>query len=109
MTKIEVTMVRIYLTEGDHLLKNLLKLLHDEEKVWGVTVFRGISGFGKKGEVHSSTLIDVSFDLPLVVEFFDAPERATKIIDDLSTEIDPSHIVSWSATLANGNANHARS
>ena len=63
----DVTMVRIYLTEGQHLLKQLLAQLHDEEKVRGVTVFRGISGFGRSGKMHSASLLDLSLDLPLVV------------------------------------------
>src|SRR6266566_4047516 len=67
----DVLMVRIYLTEGEHLLKQLMKKLHDEEKVRGVTVFRGISGFGRSGKMHSASLVDLSLDLPLVLEFFD--------------------------------------
>ena len=43
----DVTMVRVYLTEAGKTLKTLLTKLHDEEKVRGVTVFRGISGFGR--------------------------------------------------------------
>jgi len=95
----EVTMVHIYLTEGDKLLNKLMQQLHDEEKVCGVTVFRGITGFGKKGHIHSSGLIDVSFDLPLVIEFFDSAEKISKIIDDLKTLIEPGHVVSWPATI----------
>ena len=75
MRTADVTMVRIYLTEGQHQLDPLLAKLHDEEKVRGVTVFRGISGFGKSGRMHSSSLLDLSMDLPLVVEFFDEPKR----------------------------------
>ena len=45
MKSIEVTMVRIYLTEAEKMLDTVLKRLHDWEKVRGVTVFRGISGF----------------------------------------------------------------
>ena len=45
----EVTMVHIYLTEGDKLLNQIMRQLHDTEKVDGVTVFRGITGFGKQG------------------------------------------------------------
>jgi PII-like signaling protein len=71
----DVTVVRIYLTEGEKLMKTLLAKLHDEEKVRGVTVFRGISGFGRSGVVHSSTLLDLSLDLPVVIEFFDTPTR----------------------------------
>jgi len=103
-------MVRIYLTEGEHLLSKVVERLHDEEKVWGLTVFRGISGFGKKGHMHTSRLVDLSLDLPLVIEFFDEPERAQRVIEHLVDTIDPQHIVSWPATLAaNGNRNHARS
>ena len=95
----EVVMVHIYLTEGDKLLDRLMQQLHDEEKVCGVTVFRGITGFGKKGHIHSSGLIDISLDLPLVLEFFDSADKISKIIDDLGELIEPGHIVSWPATI----------
>jgi PII-like signaling protein len=95
----EVTMVHIYLTEGDKLLNKLMQQLHDNEKVCGVTVFRGITGFGKQGHIHSSGLIDVSFDLPLVIEFFDSAEKVSKIIEDLKDLLEPGHIVSWPATI----------
>ena len=95
----EVTMVRIYLTEAGGRLEELLGKLHDEEKVRGVTVFRGISGFGKSGKVHSSTLLDLSMDLPVVVEFFDAPEKVDTILAHLNTMFEPGHIVSWSANI----------
>jgi PII-like signaling protein len=95
----EVTMVRVYLTEAGGRLKGLLAKLHDEEKVRGVTVFRGISGFGKSGKVHSSTLLDLSMDLPVVVEFFDAPEKVETILQHLATTFEPGHIVSWSARV----------
>lgn len=99
MTAKEVTLVHIYLTEGDKLLGQLMKMLHDDEKVSGVTVTRGITGFGKKGHIHSSSLVDISFDLPLVVEFFDSPERVNQIIRDLESIIEPGHMVSWTATI----------
>ena len=98
----EITMVRIYLTEGDHQFKKLMAILHDEEKVRGVTAFRGIAGFGQSGKMHSSSLIDLSLDLPLVVEFFDAPEKVKQVLADLSTLIKPGHIVSWSANINSG-------
>lgn len=99
MNKLDVTMVHIYLTEGDKLLGRLMQILHDREKVIGVTVLRGITGFGKKGHIHSSTLIDVSFDLPLIIEFFDAPEKVDTIIGHIQELIEPGHIVSWPATV----------
>lgn len=96
---INVTMVRIYLTEADAQLKPLLKQLHDEEQVKGVTAFRGIAGFGASGQLHSSSLLDLSLDLPVVVEFFDAPEKVEKILQHLSADIKPGHIVHWSADV----------
>jgi len=92
-------MVRIYLTEADAQLKPLLKQLHDEEQVKGVTAFRGIAGFGASGKLHSSTLVDLSLDLPVVVEFFDTPEKVDKILQHLSTQIKPGHLVHWSAEV----------
>jgi PII-like signaling protein len=91
--------VHVYLTEGDKLLDQLMQQLHDIEKVCGVTVFRGITGFGQKGHVHSSSLIDISLDLPLVIEFFDTAEKIGKILDDLKDVIEPGHVVSWPATV----------
>lgn len=98
----DVTMVRIYLTEGEKLLKQLLAKLHDEEKVRGVTVFRGISGFGRSGKMHSNSLVDLSLDLPLVVEFFDEPEKVKRILSHLNSQVPPGHIVSWAATINEG-------
>ncbi|HEB99702.1 MAG TPA: DUF190 domain-containing protein [Thiotrichales bacterium] len=97
MKSLEVTFVRIYLTEEKGRKEKLLACLHDEEKVRGVTVFRGISGFGKSGRVHSSTLLDLSLDLPVVIEFFDEPEKVARILEDLGERIEPGHIVSWPA------------
>ncbi len=99
MNETEVTVVRIYLYEAKSEMEKLLKYLHDESKVCGVTVFRGITGFGVSGEYHSSKLIDMSLDLPLVIEFFDVPDKATLIIEELNKQIKPGHIVHWSAKI----------
>jgi len=94
-----VTMVRIYLTEADDQLKPLLERLHDIEKVKGVTAFRGIAGFGGSGKMHSSSLIDMSLDLPIVIEFFDSPDNAARILEHLSTQVEPGHLVHWNAQV----------
>lgn len=98
----DVTVVRVYLTEGEKSLKTLLAKLHDEEKVRGVTVFRGISGFGRSGVVHSSTLLDLSLDLPVVIEFFDTPDKVRRILNHLKELLPPGHVVSWSAQVNEG-------
>ncbi len=99
MNTIDVTMVRIYLTEANARLHKLLALLHDQEKVRGVTVFRGITGFGKSGVMHSSTLLDMSLNLPVIVEFFDAPDKVEIICEHLHAEFEPGHVVCWSARV----------
>ena len=98
----DVTLVRIYLTEAEELLKTLLAKLHDEEKVWGVKVFRGISGFGRSGVVHSSTLLDLSLDLPVVIEFFDEPKKVRRILSHLKEIFPSGHVVSWPARVNEG-------
>lgn len=98
MSRIDVRCVRVYLTEHDK-YQRLLECLHDDKKVRGVTVFRGISGFGQSGHLHSAQLIDSALDLPIVIEFFDEPERVETIIDHLRKLVSPGHIVSWIAQL----------
>jgi len=97
-----VTVVRLYLTEGDHQLQRLLSLLHDQEKVCGVTAFRGIAGFGKSGRMHSSTLLDLSLDMPLVLEFFDQPDKVQRVLEHLHRELEPGHILTWPANVNQG-------
>ena len=99
MNTLDVVFVRIYLTEGEGRMEGLLQRLHDEEQVQGVTVFRGISGFGKSGRLHSSSLLDMSLDLPLVIEFFDVPQKVEPILEHIRDTVEPGHIVSWPGTL----------
>ena len=93
----QVTVVRLYLTEAEHKLPRLMKRLYEEEPLRGVTVFRGISGYGPSGHLHTSQLLDISLDLPLVVEFFDVPERVDHVLDDLRDEIEPGQMLMWTA------------
>ncbi len=97
-----VTLVRIYLTEGQHKAEELMRILHDEEQVRGVTAFRGIMGFGQSGKMHASSLIDMSLDLPLVLEFFDRPEKVEQVLKRLEPLIKPGHAVSWPAQVNDG-------
>jgi PII-like signaling protein len=75
----EVIVVRIYLKESDHgrrkiLLEEILNILHDQHRMHGVVMLRGIAGFGSKGEVHADDILRLSVDLPLVIEFYDEPK-----------------------------------
>lgn len=102
MSDSEVTVVRIYLTEGEQLFQRLMRLLHDDEKVRGVTAFRGIAGFGETGRIHSSTLLDISLDLPLVLEFFDEPGKVERVLEDLRALVPSGRILSWTARVNTG-------
>jgi len=51
----------------------------------GATILRGLEGFGHRSVVHTSNLIDLSDDLPVVLEVVDTPEKIEafkKFIDD---------------------------
>lgn len=98
----EILMVRIYLSEADHgrrrtLMREILTLLQERHAVQGVTVFRGIAGFGASGEVHADDLLRLNVDLPLVIEFFDEPKVADAAIHLLDDLVPGGHIVSWPA------------
>lgn len=96
MNLTDVMMVRIYITESSPLLKPIIQYLHNEIKVRGVSTFRAISGYGQSGK-HDSSLMDLSLNLPLIIEFFDHTEKTKTAIEYLSTMVKPEHIVSWNA------------
>ena len=98
----DVLMVRIYLSEGDQgrrttLMREILSILHDRRVVHGVTVFRGVAGFGADGVVHADDMLRIDVDLPLVIEFFDEPDAAEAAIHLLEPMVAQGHIVSWPA------------
>lgn len=97
MKTIDVLMVRIYITESSHLLEQILTWLRNEAKVRGVSVFRAIGGFGESGQ-HTTSLIDLSLNLPLVIEFFDEDQnKIDKVLTHLATLVKHEHIVLWQA------------
>ena len=98
----EALMVRVYLSESDHGIRSLLKVLHDELHVSGVTVTRGIEGYGSSGVVHAASLVDLSADLPVILEFFDEPGKAGRAIERIADFVDPGHIVSWPVIVEKG-------
>ena len=95
----DVTIVRIYLTEGETQLKSLMKRLRDWEKLRGLTVFRGISGYGESGVIHGAKIVDLSLHMPVVVEFFDEDEKINSILDHIGDQIKPGHMLKWSASV----------
>jgi len=37
-----------------------------------------------------------------VIEFFDHPDKTTRILEDLNRIVEPGHVVSWSAKVNKG-------
>ncbi|MGD8379833.1 MAG: DUF190 domain-containing protein [Gammaproteobacteria bacterium] len=99
MKLIDVSVVRIYLSEHQHLVPEILRRLRDRDHVRGVTVFRGIAGFGESGRLREASFVDLSLDLPVVVEFFDLPEKIEATLGDLEDVVEPGHMVTWDAKL----------
>ena len=92
-----ITVARIYVTEGQRVHEKIFERLHDEHKVKGVTMFRGIAGFGESGETHSSSLLDMSFDMPVIVEFFDEEAVVRAALESLSDIIVSCRVTTFSA------------
>jgi hypothetical protein len=96
MKTIDIVFVRVYITESSHLLNKIVHYLKNEAKIRGVSVFRAISGFGETGD-HTASLIDLSLDLPLAIEFFDSKSKIKPALDYLNGIIKHEHIVFWGA------------
>ena len=72
------TLLRIYLSEGDHLhgkpvYEEIVKKAR-ELKLAGATVLRGLMGFGVRSHLHSAKILRLSEDLPVVIEIVDTEE-----------------------------------
>lgn len=77
-------LMRIFIGETDRyehkpLYEALVELLR-KEGFAGATVLRGVSGFGAHRVYHSQKLLDLSADLPMVVEAVDTPEKIDAIM-----------------------------
>ena len=94
-----ILIARVYMTESEHHLESVLKVLHDDVKVAHITVFRGIEGFEKGGKVQASKFLSLSLSLPLVVEFFDAPERIEQATEKIKELIGDVRIITFSGSL----------
>lgn len=53
----------------------------------GATVLRGTEGFGAHSVVHKSSLLEMSTDLPIVVEIVDVEERVKRLLPHLESMV----------------------
>ena len=83
----ERILMRIHLGERDRvegrpLYQALVELLRARHCA-GATVTRGIMGFGATARLHSAGLLDLSTDLPIVVECVDTEERIDAVLPEI--------------------------
>ena len=76
--------VRAYFGERDHFHgKSLWSALLDflrREGAAGATVSRGIAGYGAHSRIHAASIVDLSSDLPLVLEWIDTADRVEALL-----------------------------
>lgn len=72
----EAILLRIYIGESDRWehrpLYEAIVLKARELRLGGATVLRGPMGFGKTSHLHTAKLLNLSSDLPLVIEIVDS-------------------------------------
>ena len=83
--------VRIYIGEADHrdgkpLYQAIVAFLRDRG-IAGATVIRGIEGFGANARLHTTRLLRLSEDLPIVIEVVDAEDRLRAILPELDAMV----------------------
>lgn len=88
----EQIMVRIFFGESDKwrhqsLEKALLERLR-REGFAGATVFRGVAGFGANSVIHTTHLLELSSDLPVVMEVVDSEEHVQNLMPILDEMLD---------------------
>lgn len=80
----ENVLMRIFIGESDRFghkpLYEVLVELFRKEGFAGATVLRGLSGFGAHSVYHTQKLLDLSADLPLIVEVVDTEEKINAIM-----------------------------
>ena len=84
-TASEGTLLRIFIGESDRWEGKPLHLAIVEKAreagLAGATVVRGIEGYGAKSVIHTTRLLDLSTDLPIVVEIVDRKEKVTAFLE----------------------------
>lgn len=86
----ESKLLRIYIGESDKIehrpLFEAIVFAAKKREMAGATVTRGIMSYGASSMVHSARLIDISTDLPVIVEIVDEEEKINSfipVVDDL--------------------------
>jgi PII-like signaling protein len=83
----EQTLMRIFFGERDrwqgHPLADAIVEMLRREGFAGATVLRGTQGFGAHSRVHKDSILDLSADLPVVLEVVDEVSRIEAVLPRL--------------------------
>jgi len=75
----EGQLLRVFVGESDRWKgKPLFEAIVQEARrqgLAGATVFRGFEGFGARSRIHTSRILRLSEDLPIVIEIVDAEDK----------------------------------
>ncbi len=74
----------VYVDETDkHEGKPVYEVLMDlfyKQKIAGVSVFRGVAGYGSDGVFHTSKMLELSTALPVKIEVVDSEEMISRVL-----------------------------
>jgi PII-like signaling protein len=80
----EATLLRLFIGESDEHagrpLHEAIVLKAREMGIAGATVFRGAMGYGRSSRLHTTKILRLSEDLPVVIEIVDAPDRIDEFL-----------------------------
>ena len=80
----DAVLLRIFIGESDRWqhkpLYEAIVLKARELHLAGATVLRGPMGFGKSSRLHTSKILRLSMDLPLVIEIVDSEEKINSFL-----------------------------
>ena len=83
--KDNLKLLRIFVGESDKCRHKALYeeiiFLAKESGLAGATAMRGIMGFGAHSIIHKSKMIELSNDLPIIVEIVDTDDKIVKFIE----------------------------
>jgi len=88
----ERTLMRIHIGESDRwqhkpLYQAIVELCR-REGLSGVTVLRGVGGYGSSSRYHTENILRLSQDLPVVIEVVEDAERIERILPRLDEMVD---------------------
>jgi len=83
----DALLLRIFVGESDRWqhrpLYEAIVLKAREQHLAGATVLRGLMGFGKSSHLHTTKILRLSDDLPLVIEIVDSEEKINAFLPSL--------------------------